>query len=51
MFKHILVPTDGSELSSGSVKRAVIFAREAGAKITFSTPSRITRWLITAKGH
>ena len=35
MFKHILVPTDGSELSSGSVKRAVNFAREAGAKITF----------------
>jgi len=35
MFKHILVPTDGSELSSDTVKRAVNFAREAGAKITF----------------
>lgn len=35
MFKHILVPTDGSELSSGSVKRAVNFAKESGAKITF----------------
>ena len=35
MFKHILVPTDGSELSSATVARAVTFAREAGAKITF----------------
>lgn len=35
MFKHILVPTDGSELSSDTVKRAVNFARETGAKITF----------------
>ncbi len=35
MFKHILVPTDGSELSTGTVKRAVEFAKEIGAKITF----------------
>ncbi len=35
MFKHILVPTDGSALSSDTVKRAVTFAREAGARITF----------------
>lgn len=35
MFKHILVPTDGSQLSSDTVKRAVAFAREAGAKVTF----------------
>ena len=35
MFKHILVPTDGSDLSSETVKRAVDFARESGAKITF----------------
>lgn len=35
MFKHILVPTDGSELSSDTVKRAVNFARETSAKITF----------------
>jgi nucleotide-binding universal stress UspA family protein len=37
MFKHLLVPTDGSELSDGAVERAVSFAREAGAKITFFT--------------
>jgi nucleotide-binding universal stress UspA family protein len=35
MFKHILVPTDGSQLSMDTVKRAIAFAREAGARITF----------------
>ena len=35
MFKHILVPTDGSQLSADTVKRAIDFARETGAKITF----------------
>jgi nucleotide-binding universal stress UspA family protein len=35
MFKHILVPTDGSEFSTTTVKRALTFAREAGAKVTF----------------
>lgn len=34
MFKHILVPTDGSDLSRQTVRRAVSFAREAGARIT-----------------
>lgn len=34
MFKHILVPTDGSQLSQDTVRRAVSFAQEAGAKIT-----------------
>ncbi len=35
MFKHILVPTDGSALSNHTVKKAVKFASEIGAKITF----------------
>ncbi len=35
MFKHILVPTDGSPLSYDTARRAVGFARETGAKITF----------------
>jgi nucleotide-binding universal stress UspA family protein len=35
MFKHILVPTDGSVLSADTVKKAVDFARETGARITF----------------
>jgi len=35
MFKHILVPTDGSALSTDTARRAVAFARESGARITF----------------
>ena len=34
MFKHILVPTDGSELSQQTAQRAVSFAKETGASIT-----------------
>ncbi|WP_417070454.1 universal stress protein [Niveibacterium terrae] len=35
MFKHLLVPTDGSELSTRAASQAVEFAKEAGASITF----------------
>jgi nucleotide-binding universal stress UspA family protein len=35
MFKHILVPTDGSTLSTDSVSRAIAFAKEISARITF----------------
>lgn len=35
MFKHILVPTDGSPLSQQAVSRAISFAKETGARITF----------------
>jgi len=35
MFKHILVPTDGSPLSETTVSRAISFAKDAGARITF----------------
>ena len=35
MFKHILVPTDGSELSQKAVQKAISFAKEIDAKITF----------------
>lgn len=35
MFKHLFVPTDGSQLSQETVKRAVAFAKEAEARITF----------------
>jgi len=35
MFKHLLVPTDGSALSTDTARRAVIFAKEDGARITF----------------
>lgn len=35
MFKHILVPTDGSTISRIVEDRAIEFARETDAKITF----------------
>ncbi|UCV09481.1 universal stress protein [Dechloromonas denitrificans] len=35
MFKHILVPTDGSPLSQAAVSQAIAFARETGARLTF----------------
>ena len=34
MFKRILVPTDGSPLSQEALRKAVVFAKDAGAKIT-----------------
>jgi nucleotide-binding universal stress UspA family protein len=35
MFKHFLIPTDGSQLSLQSAKHAVALAKEVGAKVTF----------------
>jgi nucleotide-binding universal stress UspA family protein len=35
MFKHFLVPTDGSQLSLQAAQQAIALAKEAGAKITF----------------
>ena len=35
MFKRILVPTDGSTLSSNTVLRAIGFAKETDAHLTF----------------
>lgn len=34
MFRHILVPTDGSALSLRAAKKAVAFAKASGARIT-----------------
>ena len=34
MFRHLLVPTDGSELSAAAIRRAASFAAETGARIT-----------------
>jgi hemerythrin-like domain-containing protein/nucleotide-binding universal stress UspA family protein len=35
MYQHILVPTDGTELSNQTIESAVAFATDAGARITF----------------
>jgi nucleotide-binding universal stress UspA family protein len=34
MFKHILIPTDGSEISSRAISAAMGFAKETGARVT-----------------
>ena len=34
MFKHILIPCDGSELSNRVVDKAIEFAREINARVT-----------------
>lgn len=34
MFRHILIPTDGSPLSGRAARAAIRFARETGAKVT-----------------
>lgn len=34
MFKHILIPTDGSDLSKKAVKKGIEFAKEIKARIT-----------------
>lgn len=34
MFKHILLPTDGSPLSDKAVKRGIEFAKKIGARVT-----------------
>jgi nucleotide-binding universal stress UspA family protein len=34
MFKHILLPTDGSNLSQVAIRKGVQFAKSIGAKVT-----------------
>lgn len=34
MFKHILVPTDGSEISKRVIRDCIAFAKEIGAQVT-----------------
>jgi nucleotide-binding universal stress UspA family protein len=37
MFKHILLPTDGSPLSEVAIKKGMKFAKSIGAQVTGST--------------
>jgi nucleotide-binding universal stress UspA family protein len=34
MFKHILLPTDGAELSAATIRQGIRFAKSIGAKVT-----------------
>ena len=42
MFKHILIPTDGSDLSRKAVLYGVQLAKETGAKVTALTVTDLT---------
>jgi nucleotide-binding universal stress UspA family protein len=37
MYKHILIPTDGSEVADKAVEAGTTYAQEAGAKVLFFT--------------
>ena len=39
MFKHILIPTDGSELSERAIRSGIAFAKSVGARVTAITCS------------
>lgn len=39
MYKHILIPTDGSELSEHAVREGIAFAKSIGASATLFTAS------------
>ena len=37
MYKHILIPTDGSDTAHKAVESGIDYARESGARVTFFT--------------
>lgn len=39
MYKHILIPTDGSELSARAIREGIQFARDTHARVTLLTVS------------
>jgi nucleotide-binding universal stress UspA family protein len=49
MYKHILVPTDGSEFSRKGISHAIALAKLANAKVTGVIDSR--SWEAVRSGH
>ena len=37
MYKHILIPTDGSDLSAAAIRNGMAFAKSIGARVTALT--------------
>jgi len=52
MFSHILVPTDGSDLSRNAATRAIQLAKGLGARITFlhAKPERPVTYFFSGEG-
>jgi nucleotide-binding universal stress UspA family protein len=57
MYKHILLPTDGSPLSANAVREGIRFAKEIGARVTALHvtppfyPSEVTPSTLAAHSH
>lgn len=51
MFKHILVPTDGSVLSEETAAKAIDFARATGARLTIFNASAEAPFPVTNFGE
>lgn len=57
MYKHVLLPTDGSELSAKAAREGIQFAREIGARVTALHvtppfyPSEMTPSALSAHAH
>ena len=49
MYKHILVPTDGSKLSDRAIKEAVRLAAALGAKVTLLHAAPLQIWPMYAE--
>ncbi len=49
MYKHILIPTDGSEVAHKGVAAGIDYAREAGAKVTLFTA--VPAYELPGEGH
>jgi nucleotide-binding universal stress UspA family protein len=50
MYKHILVPTDGSDLSAAAVERTLQLAKALGAKVTALTVAEPLHFLPVTPG-
>jgi nucleotide-binding universal stress UspA family protein len=51
MFKHILVPTDGSTLSEETAAKAIAFAKATGARLTLFNASAEPPFPVTNFGE
>jgi nucleotide-binding universal stress UspA family protein len=50
MYKHILLPTDGSELSKKAINHGIALAKAVGAKVTALVVSTPLHALVVAPG-
>lgn len=51
MFSHILVPLDGSQLAEKAFRAAVVFAKQAGARVTGYYAAQPTPKPVSGEGY